>query len=392
VFVVGSGLIAALQALAGDPAPPSPVTGSSPNSPSQEPAEATTPAAYLAWVPGGMPDGFVKALSEAPEIDRITVASADNVWMLRTYDERGGVVDRPPKGYMIPIDATAVDVDSFAPFLPEGSRDALLELDALEGILSETSARLRGIGAGGELEFRHGVSVRISAVLPDVLMGGYELLVDRSTGRRIGISHQRYAIFLPPDQEEPKEAPLERAFRNLIPRGSTYRVVEVRAPGTTRFLRMSDALLPPALLKARFGEFAARPARLDPGFLDVEPGWVTQNIVETRVPLLGSITCHRKFVPLVRSAMRELKARGLEELIQSYAGCYAARHTLGVPSASLSHHAWGTAIDINAEENPFGAEPTQDMRLVRVMERWGMIWGGRFIVPDGHHFEYVAPP
>jgi len=397
VFVIGSGLVAGLRALAGNGPPetstPPTGTGSAPTSPGEpQPEDPTTPEAYLAWVPGGMPDGFAEALASSPEVGRITVANADSIWMLHTFDERGKFVDRPPTGYMIPIDATAVEPRGFASFLPEQWQDELRQLGELEGILSETSAELRGIGTDGELEFQAGVSVKISGILPDVLMGGYELLVNRSTGRRIGVTHQRYAIFLPPDGQEATESQLQRAFRSLVPAGSTYRVVEVRRPGTTRFLRMSDALLPPLLLKARFGEFAARPASFDPGFLDVEPGWVTNNIVEATVPLLGTITCHRKFVPLIRGAMRELVDLGLGDLVQSYAGCYAARHTLGVPSASLSHHSWGIAIDINAADNPFGAEPTQDMRLVRVMERWGMIWGGRFIVPDGHHFEFIAPP
>jgi D-alanyl-D-alanine carboxypeptidase-like protein len=343
-------------------------------------------------VPGGMPKGFAQSLREAPDVASITIADADNVWMRRSFDERGDLVDRPPTGYMIPIDATAVDLRPFAAFLPQEMRPTVVQLDELEGVLSETSARLRGLGEGGELEFGDGVTVRISGILPDVLMGGYELLVGRSTGRTIGIRHERYAVFHASEDAPQRERQLERTFRGLIPPGSAYRAVEVRAPGTTRFLRMSDALLPPSLLKDRFGEFAARPDALDPGFLDVDPGWVSKNITEATVPLLGTITCHRRFVPLVRGAMRELVNEGLEELVQGYAGCYAARHTLAVPGASLSHHSWGIAIDINAEQNPFGSEPTQDERLVEVMERWGMIWGGRFIVPDGHHFEFIAPP
>ena len=395
VFVVGGGLVAGLRALAGagDPSP-SPPAGSSPGERRGEgpSRDATTPRAFLAWVPGGMPPGFAESLRAAPEVGRITVADADNVWMRRSFDQEGNVVDRPPAGYQIPIDATAVDPAGFASFLPASARPGVQRLDELEGILSQTSSRLRGIGDGGELEFSDGVSVRITGVLPDVLMGGYELLVGRSTGRRIGITHQRYAIFQPAEGAVPREPQLEHAFRILIPPGSDYRVAEVRAPGTTPFLRMSDALLPPLLLKDRFGEFAARPDASDPGFLDIDPGWVNRHIVQAAVPLLGRITCHRKFVPLVRGAMRQLVSEGLDELIQGYAGCFAARHTLGVPGASLSHHSWGIAVDINAEDNPFGAEPTQDIRLVRVMEHWGMIWGGRFIVPDGHHFEFIAQP
>jgi hypothetical protein len=30
-----------------------------------------------------------------------------------------------------------------------------------------------------------------------------------------------------------------------------------------------------------------------------------------------------------------------------------------------------------------------DPRLIEIMERWGLAWGGRWIVPDGMHFEYL---
>jgi hypothetical protein len=61
-------------------------------------------------------------------------------------------------------------------------------------------------------------------------------------------------------------------------------------------------------------------------------------------------------------------------------------------TAPPSFHAYGAAIDINAPENPFGGIPTQDQRLVAVMEQWGFNWGGNFLVPDGMHFEYLQPP
>jgi hypothetical protein len=30
--------------------------------------------------------------------------------------------------------------------------------------------------------------------------------------------------------------------------------------------------------------------------------------------------------------------------------------------------------------------------MVDVFERWGFVWGGTFIQPDGMHFEYRRPP
>ena len=108
-----------------------------------------------------------------------------------------------------------------------------------------------------------------------------------------------------------------------------------------------------------------------------------------RVPILGSVTCHRRMIPALRSALGELARRGLARLVDAgdYAGCYAPRRIPGSGSRSL--HAWGLAVDLNASRNPQGSKPHQDLRLVHVMERHGFWWGGRWpTVPDPMHFEF----
>ena len=52
---------------------------------------------------------------------------------------------------------------------------------------------------------------------------------------------------------------------------------------------------------------------------------------------------------------------------------------------------WGSAIDVNVSTNPLGARPHQDPRLVRAFAQAGFVWGGRFLRPDGMHFEYGCP-
>lgn len=390
VWLIGTALVFGLRSLASDGAPRTPEpTG--PTSPTAAPT--LTPEAYLAWVPGGFPDGFADGLERSRSTGEISIAAADNVWMVRSFNQAGRVEDDPRGKLMIPIDATGVDPITFSTFLPEDAAALVRDLGSGEGILSRTSAKLRDVGTGGQLEFADGVIVTVGAVLEDELMGGYELLVTRSTGEQIGIGTDRYAIFQVGGGDEPPSVKeLQTEFRGMIPGGSTFRVVQVRAPGQTRFLRMSDLILPPAHLKRAFGEFAARPSTTD-GSLDIEGKWVRKNIVREQVPLLGRIQCHRKLIPLVRSAMAEIRSEGMSDLVKTYSGCYAPRTTLGVPGASISHHAWGAAIDINAPDQPFGEEPTpKQARLAEIMERWGFVWGGRFIVPDPHHFEWLGPP
>jgi hypothetical protein len=142
-------------------------------------------------------------------------------------------------------------------------------------------------------------------------------------------------------------------------------------------------------MKELFGEFAARPVA--GGYLEIDPAWVSRHIVRTRVPLLGEVRCNRAIVPQLRGALAELEASGLGQLINTggYGGCFSPRFVNRIPSAGISHHAWGAAVDINVAANPYGRPPTQDRRLVAIFTRWGFAWGGRFLIPDGQHFEFV---
>jgi hypothetical protein len=164
--------------------------------------------------------------------------------------------------------------------------------------------------------------------------------------------------------------------------------VQVRAPGETPYFRAGDAVLPPVLLKTLFGEFAGRPAPGRPGYVEVDPGWIRDHLVTTRIPPLGRVTCNRGIVFQLRGAMHELRSAGLGDLIRSFHGCFVPRFINRDPTAMISHHTWGIAFDTNLVGNLYGDPPHQDPRLVRILEQWGFLWGGLFVVPDGNHFEY----
>lgn len=72
------------------------------------------------------------------------------------------------------------------------------------------------------------------------------------------------------------------------------------------------------------------------------------------------------------------------------AGCWNPRLKRFGAGGDISGHAWGIAIGINVDVNPFGARPVQGPRLVAIMEEHGFYWGGRFRRPDGTHFEWVT--
>ena len=380
-FVVGASATLAIQGWAGSPDPN--VRTPSAGVPRTEPE---SPGTFLVWTSGGMPAGFRRDIRHVDGVRRAVVVASDNTWLDRSWSSQGEVIDDPRPGFAIPLEVAAVDPREFAPFLPPADRSVALALADGRGILGESSARLRGLGPGAVMRFGD-VRIEVAAILPDELVGANELMVSREVGRSIGVTRDRYALVVPESAHSNRG--VERLLDPLL-RGTPSKV---RAPGDTPYLRQGDAVLPPVRIKLLFGEFAARPTPGRPGYLTLDPAWVRRNIDTQRVPLLGSVTCNVALFPQIRGLVHELVERGLQGTIHSFSGCFSARHVNRVPSAGLSHHSWGIALDVNVQQgNLFGQPPHQDPRLVRVFERWGFVWGGTFIVPDGMHFEYHREP
>ncbi|MCI0634926.1 MAG: M15 family metallopeptidase [Actinobacteria bacterium] len=381
-LAIGAILTLTIQGWARLPDPPPPSDVAVPQT------EPEAPEAFLVWTSGGLPDGFRRDVRALAGIERAVVVASDNTWLDRSWSKEGAVVDDPRPGFAIPLEVAAARPHELAPFLPPADRAVRLALSLGQGVLGESSARLRGLGPGATLRFGD-VRIEVAAILSDELVGAHELLVSHRVGRSIGVIQDRYALVLPEGNATTDR--IERMIRPILPAGTA---MKVRAPGDTPYFRHGDAVLPPVRIKLLFGEFAARPrAGWPPGFLTLDPVWVRQNIDTQRVPLLGRVTCHVALFPQVRGVVRDLIDAGLQDTIQSYSGCFAPRHINAEPTAGLSHHSWGIALDLNVQQgNLFGQMPHQDPRLVEVFGEWGFLWGGIFITPDGMHFEYHREP
>ena len=149
-----------------------------------------------------------------------------------------------------------------------------------------------------------------------------------------------------------------------------------------------DAVLPQAMVKERFGEFAWRKAAGDTYTQD--PAWAAASLATARVPILGRVRCNRALLGALAGAMGELRQQRPGRLVDpdAYAGCWNPRLTRG--GGGVSRHAWGAAVDLNVAGNPTGLASAQDPRLVD-MERWGFTWGGRWLIPDPAHFGGCVP-
>lgn len=192
----------------------------------------------------------------------------------------------------------------------------------------------------------------------------------------------------------------------------------VKIPEITKTDPTAKAAFPPMPDDVRrkiFGSYAFKPyPAIKPGqeieiLNDVTTGknWVSDNIIIEVIPQLigvplysehgephktGRVSFHRLAMPQLKKAFEEIERAGLKDKILSYSGAFEARYIRG-NDKNLSNHAYGTAIDLNADFNGLGQAPAKFgergsvRELVPIFEAFGFYWGGYFSRPDGMHFE-----
>lgn len=338
--------------------------------PSVPPPVKDPPPASTAAIVWGLerPRRAARRLRRHPAVVAATPIGRGAV-LLRESRDGGRVVQRVRAGYAIPLDTLAVHPAGYAATLPEDRRGAFAELHPGTAILSETSARLRELGAGGVLRLESG-RLRVNAVVPDDVLRDAEIALAWRDRRLLPL---RSTVIVSLREPVPPRELIRSAER-----GAAARIVGGAGPvGPAR----------PAELKVRYGEPAVGLPYGD-DWIRLDPAFLRRYIVTRRVPILGSVTCHRAMIGPLRAALGELARRGLSRLVNpgDYAGCHAPRRIQ--PRGQLSLHAWGVAIDLNASDNPFMGRSRQDRRLVRTMQRHGFTWGGEWPTrPDPMHFE-----
>ena len=123
------------------------------------------------------------------------------------------------------------------------------------------------------------------------------------------------------------------------------------------------------------------------GHIAPDPAWVREHITTEVVPILGAVTCNKVVFPQLKQALQDIHERGLDDKIhpEQFAGCYYPRFIAG--TSTLSNHAFGLALDINAVENQRGTVGLIDRGVVSIFQEWGFTWGGDWGYTDPMHFE-----
>lgn len=86
--------------------------------------------------------------------------------------------------------------------------------------------------------------------------------------------------------------------------------------------------------------------------------------------------------------LRSLHEANLWDHMKTFDGAYCWRSQRG--STKLSMHAFGGAMDFNAETNALGTKGDMDPGVVNCFEAHGWTWGGRWGRPDPMHFSFAS--
>ena len=335
----------------------------------------------MVWTRGALPAGLAGRVRGLRGIAGATPVVAGVGWMNRSWRPDGTAVERAPRGFLIPMDVAGANPAAYAAVLGSHA-SGIGQVRGGGAVLSRVSADLHRLRSADRLRLTTG-TVRVSDVVPDSAVGAHEIFVSRRRAQSLGIRTERYLVARLRPGTNP--AGVRARIRALV----SPTPVRIRSAAQTPYLREADGVLPPEWEKVFFGQFAARPERS--GALRIDPSWTASHIVSARVPILGRVRCNRTLLPVLRGTLLHLERAGLPSLIRpsEYRGCFVP--TLIPGSAEISHHTWGSALDVNVNTNWLGQTPHQDPRLVRDFARHGFVWGGRFLVPDGMHFEYGCP-
>jgi hypothetical protein len=317
----------------------------------------------VVWAPGGFSDREVGRVRDST---RVATISAVRIGTLPGSSGRSGY-------RVVPLETMAVDTNAYTAAAGRPGRK-LATLLPKGAVMSKTGAKLRRVKAGGQLRLAGRRGLRVSGVVDDVLLGGYEVALERTVARRYNIRQAAYLLVRPRGRLRDFQAEMRRLLK-----GKAVRFV---TPGDQPFVRGGNDVLPLSQVKARFGEFAV--PSLTRGRPD--PAWTRANIVSRRLPVLGRVRCHKLVMVDLAKAMDELQRQGLRGQVdvgdfRRRGGCWTPRLLRDPRTGRLSRHAWGIAVALKA---------TGDERLVHTMAQHGFTWGGGFARPNGAYFEWVG--
>ena len=117
---------------------------------------------------------FRAGVTELPGVLAIADIGRARLYMVRSLDEKGEVVDQAPREFAYLLDTLVFDPATYPAFAGPGA-EVLGLLGKGEVVLGATSAKLRGLGPGGRLVMADGTSRVVRAIVDDALIQNREV-------------------------------------------------------------------------------------------------------------------------------------------------------------------------------------------------------------------------
>ena len=205
-----------------------------------------------------------------------------------------------------------------------------------------------------------------------------QAVVNEKRGEQIGLPEDN-ALLISTTVTPSK---IKKRLKGALPPKTTLQILALEFGGASQV-----AVLAGTSVSEAIGKFTYTNG--PDGIIKPDQRWVNGYIRTEEVPILGTVTCNKAFLPQLRGALAEIVQRGLASKINpdEYAGCYYPRYIGRSASNGLSLHSWGIAVDINVPGNLRGTRGEIDREVVKIMKKWGMAWGGDWNYTDPMHFE-----
>jgi hypothetical protein len=357
-------------------------TGRAPASPADPDATdppATDPQLLVVLARYGMPPASLGRVLEVERVLAATHLRSGTVDLLGSRTRDGTPADDLADRWRIPLTALAVDPASTSHVIADSDvADVVAALQPGDAVLPSDSAARRGLDVGGTLRLAGDIDLTVVAIVDSPVFRSAEVLVHHDHAATLNISDGGVLVVV--HDGKPDQQALEELYA-VGPDGLRTRVAAISDP---------PLVLGLPEIKDHFGEFAFRD---DTAIRDIhpQPAWVGANVTVESVPILGRISCHRDVFDDVRGALQAIADAGLADHVnpRRYGGCYHPRR-MGSHTESLSRHSWGMAIDLNVDMNMPGRGPVPDQAIIDIMAEHGFVWGGHFLAPDNHHYEWVG--
>lgn len=344
--------------------------------------EEAPDATAIMWGPGGLPSSVVDHAAAVPGVAAATHLRSDTLGLVGARTADGTVVLDLDDRWRIPVDVVAVDPHDAATVIDDAvARAAVADLQPGQALLTEDAAERRGVGAGGAVRLLGGGEFTVAAIVPVGTLDATELVVHVADADGLGMRDGGAVVVRLTGSELPHDE-----LTALAPHGSP-----VRLDGGVGGARSTPVVLGLDEVKDRFGEFAFRDDDPDREIWP-DPDWVDEHIVIEEVPILGRVRCHEAIMDDLRAGLQAIVDAGLAGEIDpsEYGGCYHPRR-IGSRTERLSRHSWGIAVDLNVDFSVAGMGTPMDRRAIDLLAQHGFRWGGDFLTPDNHHFEWVGP-